>query len=167
VVNALARLPSQPGPNRLEGLDAGGARVFSLSFGGDLVQDLPSGDEYHFAYVVPLTPTEQGRLASLRLTGQGLTAVRVPPAALRAGASQAPGARLRAAAVRGARVGQDLVLQWDPAYPMAVVRDARTGEILSFARGGSARVGAGPAGVTVELTDGVSNRLPLVTIVAP
>ncbi len=167
VVDAPARLPAEPGPHRLEGFDARGGRVFSLSFGGDLVQDLPSGDEYHFAYVVPLAPTEQARLSSLRLTGHGLTALRFPSAALQAGAAQSPGARLQAAAVRGSRVGQDLDLQWDPAYPMAVVRDARTGEILSFARGGRARIEAGRTGVTVDLTDGVASRLPRVKIVAP
>ncbi len=156
VVDAPARLPAVAGPHRVEGFDAAGGRVFSLSFEGDLVPDLPSGDERHFAYVVPLARAEQARLASIRLTGNGLTAVRVPAAGLRAGSAPAP-------AVRGVRIGQEMDLRWDPAYPMAVVRDARTGHILSFARGGAARVPAGAAGVTVDLSDGVST-LPRVTL---
>ena len=57
-------------------------------------------------------------------------------------------------------------MQWDPAYPMAIVRDARTGEILSFARNGLVRVPAGSAGVRVELSEGVTSQ-PVVTIVRP
>jgi hypothetical protein len=49
-------------------------------------------------------------------------------------------------------------LEWDAAaYPMVMVRDARSGEVLSFARGGRATV---PVGGEVELTasDGVRSR---------
>jgi len=156
VVDAPARLPAAAGPHRVEGFDAAGGRVFSLSFTGDLVPDLPSGDERHFAYVVPLAQSEQARLASVRLTGNGLTAVRLPAAGLRAG--NAP-----VMPVSGVRVGQEMDVRWDPVYPMAVVRDARTGQIVSFARGGAARVPAGAAGVTVDLSDGIAT-MPRVTI---
>ncbi len=156
MVNAPARLPAVAGPHHIEGFDAAGGRVFSLSFEGDVVQDLPSGDERHFAYVVPLAANDQARLASVRLTGNGLTAIRVPAAGLRAGTTTV-------APLRAARVGQEMDVRWDPQYPLAVVRDAGTGQILSFARGGSIRVPAGLAGVTVDLSDGIST-MPRVTL---
>lgn len=165
VVDAPARLPAQAGPHRVEGFDAAGGRVFSLGFAGDLVADLPSGDERHFSYVVPLAQAEQARLTSIRLLGNGLTVVRAPVPGLRAGTAQAPGGGWQRSAVHGTRAGQGVDLRWDPVYPMAVVRDARTGEILSFARGGSVRVPAGGAGVTVDLSDGIST-LPRVTVIA-
>ncbi|MBK7922501.1 MAG: hypothetical protein IPJ95_02580 [Gemmatimonadetes bacterium] len=46
------------------------------------------------------------------------------------------------------------------------MRDARTGEVLSFARGGRARLPDAGHGVRVELSDGV-RTLPQVTIVRP
>jgi hypothetical protein len=50
-------------------------------------------------------------------------------------------------------------LQWDAAaHPMVMVRDARTGEVLSFARGGSVTL---PATGDLELvaSDGVGSRV--------
>jgi hypothetical protein len=160
VVNAPARLPSHPGPHRVEGFDAGGSQVFALSFEGEVVPDLPQGEERQFAYVVPLAATDRARLAGLRLVGNGLTAMRLPFAGLRSG--QAPPAPTATATRRG----NEVEVQWDPAYPMAIVRDARTGEILSFARNGLVRVPAGSAGVRVELSEGVTSQ-PVVTIVRP
>jgi hypothetical protein len=152
MVEAPARLPARPGPEQITGLDAAGNRVFSLSFAGELVPDLPSGEERQFAYVVPLSEGDRTRLAGLRLTGRGLTALRAPTAALRAsGAASSP-------AVTATRVGGDTELRWDRAWPMAIIRDARTGEILALARDGSSRVSAG-GGVRVDLTDGVMSRV--------
>jgi hypothetical protein len=124
------------------------------------VPDLPQGEERQFAYVVPLAATDRARLAGLRLVGNGLTAMRLPFAGLRSGqAAPAPTAT-------ATRRGNEVEVQWDPAYPMAIVRDARTGEILSFARNGLVRVPAGSAGVRVELSEGVTSQ-PVVTIVRP
>ena len=56
-------------------------------------------------------------------------------------------------------------LRWDPAaHPMIMVRDTRTGEVLSFARGGNVMV---PARGDVELvtSDGVWSRSA--TVAAP
>ncbi len=38
---------------------------------------------------------------------------------------------------------------------MALIRDGRTGEILSFARGGNAQIRTGAADLEVILSDGV------------
>jgi hypothetical protein len=157
VVAAPARLPSRPGPDRIEGFNAAGGRVFDLSFAGALVADLPGGEERHFAFVVPLSAAERASLTSLRLVGNGLTATLRAAAGLRAGPSAPP---------RVARQGSEVEVGWDPAYPLAVIRDARTGRILSFGRHGLARVPATGGAIRVELSEGVSS-LPSVTLVAP
>jgi Metallo-peptidase family M12 len=159
VVRAPATLPAEGGPHRVEGFDAAGGRVFSIGFAGEEVADLPHGDERHFAFVLPLGATDRARLTTLRLTGEGLTAIqRSSPVR---SAVPAPGS----APIRVARQGGELEVRWDQAYPMALVRDARTGAILSFARGGLGRVAAtGP--VRVELLQGITPE-PGVTLVVP
>jgi len=157
-VRAAIRLPARPGPHRIEGYDVQGTRVFGVSFEGEEVADLPGAEERHFAFVLPLTDQELTSLASVQLAGHGLTVRRA-----RAAAGMATGPSRGAATA--ARYGSELELRWDPAYPLAVIRDARTGEILSFARNGVGRVqAAGP--VTIELSEGVSS-LPGVVLGAP
>ena len=148
-VRAPPSLPARPGPHHLEGVDAGGGRLFSLSFEGELVADGGGGEERQFAFVLPLTAGERARLSSLRLTANGLTGVRTMPATIRTGLRSAPAVSIR-------RSGGFSLVRWDPAYPIAVVRDAGTGMILSFARGGTARILSGSAGVTVAPSDGVT-----------
>jgi hypothetical protein len=155
-VNAPARLPTRAGPNQLEGLDAAGQRIFSFTFEGTVVQDRPSGDERQFAFVVPLSQANLGRVASLKLVGSGLTALRVPAAGLRT-------ALMDSTMINASLVGDEIEVQWDRAYPMAVIRDARTGQILSLARDGTVGVPAGADGVRVDLSDGVSSA-PGVTL---
>ena len=158
VVDAPARMPAAPGPHQVEGVDAAGNRLFSFSFAGDLVPDLPQGDEYHFAYVVPLSAGERARLAGLRLVGKGLTA--------RQAAIRAPGQPLPAAAISATATAGGTEVRWNPAYPMAIIRDAATGEVLSFARGGAVRLPATGRALRVEPSTGVVT-LPAVTIPAP
>lgn len=149
-VDAPAVLPARAGPHRVEGYDGNGARLFGVSFEGDAVADLPQGEERHFAFVVPLSRSELSRLTSLRLVGQGLTAQRLGSAALRAGPPST-----RAVSVRTA--GPATRVQWNPAYPLAVIRDRASGEILGYARGGMGSVESGGRPVRVELSDGVTS----------
>jgi hypothetical protein len=158
LVTAPARLPARSGPHRLDGLNATGQRVFTLTFDGEVAMDLPAGDEQQFAFVVPLSQAELAQLASLRLTANGLTAIQVPSAAL-----QFPPDTMSATA---ARVGDELEVHWDRAYPMAILRDVHTGEIVSLGRAGVARVPAAPDGVLVELSQGVTS-LPAITVGRP
>ena len=96
-----------------------------LRFAGSLVSDLPGGDERHFAFVVPLDRASD--LAEIRLVSGGRTITRRLSPAL--AAPSAP------ATLAASRVNtQEAEVRWDPRYPMALVRDAETGQILSFAR---------------------------------
>ena len=52
-----------------------------------------------------------------------------------------------------------IALQWNAAaHPMLIVRDPDTGEVLSFARGGNARVWTGKTAVDLEVSNGVQSH---------
>jgi hypothetical protein len=94
----------------------------------------------------------QGTLAEtdtegqLLLSGPGIRIERASTGA--AGRATAPGLTLERRAGR-ATVG------WDQgAYPLAVIRDAATGQILSLARGGSIELPDAPTELEVTVSDG-------------
>jgi hypothetical protein len=147
VVRAPPRLPTAGGAYRLSGQDANGGSLFEFSFDGDEVPDLPGGAERHFAFVVPLAQAAPDRLQSLVLAGPFGGAAIQRTAAL---GGAAPNVTVTAAG------GGQVSVRWDSRYPMALVRDAATGQILSFARGGSAVVAA-YAPVQVELSRGTGS----------
>ncbi|HET6681589.1 MAG TPA: hypothetical protein VFG84_10350 [Gemmatimonadaceae bacterium] len=142
-------LPSEAGPFRIEGLDANGRVLFTHSFAGEHPAHAEDPDARQFAFAVPLSPSEQASLASLRLSDGARTVVRrAATAASIAGAS----VDLREVTRGGVRAR----LRWTAPAPLAVVRDAATGQIVALARDGDATLTA-PAGreLIVELSDGV------------
>lgn len=142
-VEAPPAAPGGSGPYRLEAVDALGRTVISAAFEGVEVADLPSGPERHFSFVIPWTATTQ--LSAIRVRGAGLESIReAPPGVAAAGATVARVDDRRA------------VVQWDASrYPMALVRDPTTGDVLSFARGGSSRVATRSQTLHITLSDGV------------
>ena len=65
-------VPARGGAFTLEGTDASGARIFSLSFEPvDVAQDVPGNDQ-HFAFVVPVNDADQSRLQTLRVRALGI-----------------------------------------------------------------------------------------------
>jgi hypothetical protein len=138
--------PAGRGPYRVEGYDAAGARLFSYAFQGDAVDHLPG--ERHFAFAIPVRAARTDRLARLRLVGPEGVLERS-----RGAAAPAPSpVRMQRSGVRGPGVRA----AWNAAeHPMALVRDARTGRIISFARGGEAVLPDDAAEVEVLLSDGV------------
>jgi hypothetical protein len=156
LVHAAPLLPARPGPHRVEGLDARGNRLFELSFEGQPVEDLPGSTERHFAFVLPLTRGERQQLATLRLVGNALTVSRHEPPALRSGTAPTPQATRKS--------NGETEIRWDAAYPLAVVRDGTSGEILSLARGGVAYVTARSATLWLDLSAGVSSTTRLLRV---
>ncbi len=140
-------LPSEPGPYRVEGLDAAGAVLFSLPFRGARLAEV-NEDMRQFAFAIPTRLAKTDRLERLRLVGPGVSAERrAVPAA--------PGRVAPAAALRR-RSGGEVRLEWDAARrPMALVRDPATGEVLSFARDGGAALRTGSPQLEVLFSDGV------------
>ncbi|MEP6572970.1 MAG: CARDB domain-containing protein [Gemmatimonadota bacterium] len=159
-VIATPSLPSRPGRFRLSGTDASGAALFSLSFDGDEVESNPHPGVRHFAFVIPLDSLGSARLSALRLSSGRLSAQRVATF----GTPGAQGAPLPSVRVTSVSAGMTS-LQWSATYPMALVRDARTSNILSFARGGRVTLqSTGP--LTVELSNGLGSSVAARNLVA-
>jgi hypothetical protein len=147
-------LPVRPGPYSVEAVAVDGTRLFSLSFDATPMADDPHGSR-HFAFAVPLDPARAGQLGTLRLTAPGgqMAARSLSVAQLR-----------RTGAADSIVVQRDaggVAVKWNPAtHPMVMVRDPDTGEVLSFARGGNARVSTAKGEVDLQVSDGVrSHRL--------
>jgi hypothetical protein len=145
-ITARPHLPSRPGSYRLEARATDGSRIFGFDFAALKVADDPTGAE-HFSFVVPLRADRAARLASLHLAGVGVQAsasqVSTEPAAVEV----TPGA------------GGRLRLRWDATRaPMIMVRDPRTGDVLSFARGGSAEVATDGDELALTVSNQVRSR---------
>ncbi len=141
-VTARPSLPSGSGAYTVQALDAGGAPLFSYSFNGNGIADEP-GSARGFAFAIPLARFDASRLAALELRG-GARHARV-----NARAFSATGliARLR---------GNRAEVQWNGGdWPMALVRDARTGQVLAIGRGGTVQLAAPGADLVVTVSNGV------------
>lgn len=165
-VSAPVQLPARRGPYVVEGLDDGGRILFRYQFEGEAVAD-QAVEQRQFAFVLPLDGGNRDRLARLRVRGGGRVAERSSIAAMAAqGRGAAALEQLQSAPDREARVVPGGVrLRWNSAaYPMALVRDAATGDILAFARRGDARIGGiGGRPLDITYSDGVRSRRERVT----
>ena len=155
-----ASLPARPGAYTLSANGTDGARVLSLSFDPVAVADHPRGTG-HFAFAIPVRSIAGGRVASLRVTGPAATGEQsrvVLDAGSAAAISDPVEARRTTGGVR---------VRWNAAsHPLAVVRDAESGQILSLGRGGDVEVPGTATRVEVLLSDRVGSR-PVVLPVAP
>jgi Peptidase M66 len=144
-LEAGAELPV-PGPHRIEVRTVDGSLLESIPFQSSPIADLPSGPEEAFAFVLPSGQWE-GPVSELRLIADGKVAIR------RASPAGDPALRFGENRDRQSRT-----IQWDASrYPMLLVRDCESSQILSFARGGSVRL---PPVRSLDLTlsDGVKSR---------
>ena len=138
-------LPVRPGRYRLRGLDRAGVEVFSLSFDPDQVGDA-AGDVRQFGFAVPMDQSTASRIVTLRLSGNG--------AETRVTASRET-AEITARAEPSGRVR----LAWNSdVYPMLVVRDPDTKEIITFARGGTATIPTRKRTLEIAASNAVSSK---------
>ncbi len=146
-------LPKRAGPYRLEAFAADGASIFGYSFAGGLVADLPGGPETHFSFLIPIADAGAQRPATLRVSGPGMQATR-RSAVIPRGPAMLPRAALSATAVSERQVR----VEWNAAaYPMVLVRDPDSGEVLSFARGGSVNISTRRRDLSLIFSDGLSS----------
>ena len=148
-------MPSTGGQYRLEGRDADGNSVFAFSFDPAKVADAPGADLAQFVYTVPLA--DAVRLGNIRLTGPGIDVAVSPSAStsLRADTTTVSAVRVDANHVR---------LTWNAErYPMVMVRNAVTGDVLTFGRGGDVVVLSGSAPLAITASDGVRSTLVRLT----
>ncbi len=140
-------LPSLPegGDWSLEAADVDGRSLLRLPFTPTEVADLPEGQTArHFAFAVPVRLLGGDALHSLRLLDRGVEQARHTRLAT------GPGVE-RPVALQGS------TLQWSPdRHPLLVVREAATGQVRGFLRGGQATRPIEP-GLEILACDGVSS----------
>jgi hypothetical protein len=147
-VTAPPQLPSGSGEFTLEGLSLGGSQTFATSFQPIPVPD--AGEETgHFAFVIPLRLLDYANLGSLRVSGAGRT-----PATM--GSRIGPQAVAPVSPVLTPRGGAVVEVSWDStSFPMALIRDPATGEVLSFARNGRVDLPIQSEEIEVFFSDGI------------
>lgn len=161
-VDTRPRLPVRPGPYSIQARAEDGTTLFALSFAPNQVADAP-GNQQNFAFAIPLSTEKAARLSSLRLAGLGretISRARVSSAAqVQAG--------VQSDSVEVQRLGAGRVaLRWNArANPVVMVRDAETGQVLSFARGGDVELSISKRQVDLVLSNGVKSRLRRVRVV--
>ena len=148
---ARPNVPRETGPYRIEGVGRNGRTVFTYSFAGERPADIDDPTARHFAFAIPMDAATQADLASIRLTGPGAAPVTMS-------ASLAPGGIAAAVNTVDATIAASgrVNVRWGgQAARMALIRDRQTGQVLSFARGGSAQLRARSTDLEVILSDGV------------
>jgi hypothetical protein len=158
-VNTRPRMPRRPGPYSVDATAEDGSKLFSLSFAPSQIADA-LGEHQTFVFAVPISNTQAGRLHTLRLAGPGgqKARSRTAPVGPRLAVTAEP-ARVRR--VPGGKVS----VRWDAQrHPMVMVRDAQTGEVLSFARGGSVDVVTRNRQVDLVFSDGVQSSVKRVAV---
>jgi hypothetical protein len=157
-------LPEKSGAYALRAVDANGASLFALSFDGDPVADAPSAGR-SFAYAIPLSRARRP-IASLVLAGPR-GSVRRDAASVTSSAATGEHALASVQPALARRNGNGASISWNAQrYPLAVVRDSKTGEILSLARGGTANVETSASDLELTLSDGVQSTI-MQTHIAP
>lgn len=143
--DGVPHMPTSTGPSRITALDGNGNEVFAFGFSGERIADLP-GDNETFAFVVPVSALKGRSLGALRLSARGRTSTNVASAVV----DTDPGivaSRPAAGRVR---------LQWDAQrFPVLMVRNRATGNVIAFARGGDATLN----GNQDEIEVNASNRV--------
>ncbi|HEV2084441.1 MAG TPA: hypothetical protein VGR09_05115, partial [Gemmatimonadales bacterium] len=113
----------------------------------------------HFAFAVPLNQTSAARLASLRVNGPSGTAAATSLSVGRIARATVPDS------ITVRREAGAVALEWNTsARRMIMVRDPDTGEVLSFARGGKARVRTTKGSLDLVVSDGVQSEAKRVTV---
>ena len=158
-VSTRPRMPRRPGPYSVDATAEDGSKLFSLSFAPSQIADAP-GEHQSFVFAVPVSNAQAGRLHTLRLAGPGGQKVRSRTATVGPQVS-AGGERARVRRIPGGKVG----VRWDARqHPMVMVRDAGTGEVLSFARGGSVDVVTQNRQVDLVFSDGIQSQAKRVAV---
>ncbi len=144
------------GPYTWEGKDAQGHVLARVPFQMYEVADVPNDEPKHFAFVVPLDAAVMDSLETVRVVkGESELAAKKAQAATQSQAAMNI-FRVSDLPAHGAEIHWDAI-----AHPVVMLRDAKTGEVRGFLRGGDAMVEDVPENLEIQLSDGVKSRAVL------
>jgi len=139
-----------PGPYTWEARDSAGRVLASVSFDAAEVADVPDNRTVHmFSFVVPVKPEILAAVQTMHVkSGNQELAQRSVPTA--------PAADFQSAIRMQDLPDSQLQIVWDAdRYPVLMLRDAQTGEVRGFVRGGNAQIQAAPKELIVHSPDDV------------
>jgi hypothetical protein len=149
-VDLPVSLPERAGRYSIAAVDASGRSIYNVSFEGTEV-DHANGDRI-FSFRLPIPANTE--VAELRLLDGAQAVARRSRAALGAANNTQALASVRMRTLAGGRPR----LEWDSqSFPMAMVKDPVTGEVLSFVRGGAGDVATQRPEVDVYFSNGVTS----------
>jgi hypothetical protein len=146
------------GPYTWEAKNAKGQVLSRVPFQMYEVADIPNDEPKHFAFVVPLESTVMDALDSIHVM-KGTTELALQ--------KSKTAAELQST-MRIFRIvslpNRQAEIHWDAVtHPVAMLRDAKTGEVRGFLRGGDASIEDLPDEVELQLSDGVQSIVVLRT----
>jgi len=154
-------VPIEPGPYTWEARDVFGRLLASVPFDAAEVADLPNKSLRTFSFIVPLTPEVLNAVQNVRVSQDNRELGRITRAAtIRA---IAPPMAATLGEVQAQEMSdRTLKLSWNATqYPVVMLKDATTGEVRGFLRGGSAAINDSPANMEIHLSDGVTSHSTL------
>jgi len=139
------------GPYVWQAKDALGQVLMSLPFDAPEVEDLPNTSLRMFSFVVPMSADTMSKISSVHLSKDGRELARVI-----APSGTAPMLNAHAAVKPQYLPNHKMQFTWDATQsPMVMLRDAKTGEVRGFLRGGSAEIEDAPDDMEVQFSDGI------------
>ncbi|MFN8582354.1 MAG: hypothetical protein U0163_15440 [Gemmatimonadaceae bacterium] len=159
-VVAPPAMPSQTGRYRLDIAGDAGQSLVSLSFDGERVADTQR-PEATFAFVVPKSLLRGQEVARVRVASSADVGEAREPSAVRR-----PLVRDATDLPRATRAGAGLVrLSWvSDDIKGIMVRDARTGDVLTFARAGSTVIRTTATELDLLVSNGVRSQTVRVSV---
>jgi len=152
-VPAVGTAP-EAGPYTWEGKDAQGRVLTRTTFHMYEVADVPNDEPKHFAFVVPLDSAVMDTLDSVRVVkGENELALQKTKSAAQVRSAMNI---FRTTDLPGGRAE----IHWDAiAHPVVMLRDAKTGEVRGFLRGGDVTIDDAPENLEIQLSDGVKSSV--------
>lgn len=145
---------AEPGPYTWEARDSMGRVLASVSFNAPEVADAPDdGSVQMFSFVVPLNTDVLAAIQSVHVKSGNQELARRT-------VSAAPADDFQSAIRMQDLPDGRLQIVWDAdRYPVLMLRDARTGEVRGFVRGGNAQIEAAPREIVVHSPDDVRSEV--------
>ncbi|MFY9560717.1 MAG: IPT/TIG domain-containing protein [Terriglobales bacterium] len=147
------RSVAEPGAYTWEARDAVGRVLASVNFGAREVADLPDRSVQMFSFIVPLNGAVLAAIQSMHVKSgnQELVGRTV---------SAEPAADFQSALRMQDLPDGALQVVWDAdRYPVLMLRDARTGEVRGFLRGGNAQIEGAPDEIEIHAPDGIRSEV--------
>jgi hypothetical protein len=141
----------EPGPYVWQARDATGQILMTLPFDAPEVADIPNRNVRIFSFVVPMSSDIMNKIATVALSKDGRELTRKTAAT-----PTTPMVAARAIMKPEFLANRKMQLTWDANQsPLVMLRDAKTGEIRGFSRGGSAMIEDAPDDLEVQFSDGI------------